>query len=88
MDNGCGILLEHFVGLIPVSSPPLDFMLERSEFLVPRVRTLCPPSSPAYDIPKLNPSFLTFILFSPAVARLPDLIGTIPPFFPPDRGTL
>lgn len=30
------------------------------------------------------PSFLTFIpKKSPVVARLPDLIGTIPPFFPP-----
>lgn len=58
-------------------------------------RSLCynPFSSAAFDIPKswssaIIPDFYSQeIPLSPIVARLPDLIGTIPPFFP-HRGTL
>lgn len=96
-DDGRVILFVHLAGFFPVSSPFSDTLLEvitLGYFVGAPSEELHynPCSSPAFDIPKsrsIIPNFKNFK--SPAVARLPDLIGTIPapsPFPSPYRGTL
>lgn len=101
MDNGCVILFVHFTGFFPVSSPLLEILLERitlGYFGAPpplrKVMILQPFPLYPWTFLYFSPPFLTFIprtvLLSPAVARLPDLIGTIPPtpISLPNRGTV